>query len=42
MSNNSQTNARNGVKICIQEISVMKFTISLSNLGGCIEKIKVG
>ena len=43
MSNSSQTNFRNVVKICIEAIWAMKFTISLSNLGFYIKKkIKLG
>ena len=37
-SNNSQTNVRNVVKICIQAIRAMNFTISLPNLLVYIEK----
>ena len=40
-SNNSQTNVRNGVKICFQAIWEVIFTIPLKNLGVYIEKIKV-
>ena len=35
---NSQTNGKNGVKSCIQEILALTFTIWLSNLGINIEK----
>ena len=41
MSNNSQTNDRNVVKICFQAICEVNFTISLKKLGIYIEKIKV-
>ena len=40
-SNNFQNNVRKIVKICIQAIWEKNFTISLSNLGAYIEKIKV-
>ena len=40
-SNNIRTNVRNVVKICIQAIWEVKFTISLKDLGIYIEKIKV-
>ena len=41
MSNNSETNVRNIMKICFQAICEVNFTISLSNLWVYIEKIKV-
>ena len=40
--NNSQNNIRNIVRIRILAIWVVNLTISLSNLGVCIEKKKLG
>ena len=41
MSNYSETNFKNVVKISIQAMCVVNFTISLSNSGVYTEKIKI-
>ena len=41
MSNNSQTDVRNVVKICFQAICEVNFMIPLKNFGFYIEKTKV-
>ena len=41
MSNNSQTNVRNVVKICFWAICEVNFKISLKSLGVYIKKLKL-
>ena len=41
-SNNSQNNVRKVVKICIQAISAVNFTILFEILGFTMEKLKLG
>ena len=39
-SNNSQTNVRNVVKICLEAVSEVNFMISLKNVGGLHSFVK--